>query len=226
MAPGEAPEQTEPVNNTADDDASKSIDWVALISVVLLSLMAITTAWTGFQASKWGGAMSIAFTQAGAARLESAAASAEADRLASRQTATFAQWLVAQTQGDKQTMEAIESRFRDPLKSAFDAWIKSDPFTNPDAPETPFDLPQYTTPALAEAQAAEVKADALFAEGLEFNQRGDNYTILTVIGAAVLFFAALSTRFTSRRNQWVILGVGIVMFVGVAITLVIYPKLF
>ena len=201
------------------------MDWVGLLSVILLSLMAITTAWTGFQASKWGGAMSIAFTQAGAARLEAAAASAEADRLASRQIASFAQWLVAQTQGDQETMDALYSRFRDPLKSAFDAWIKTEPFTNPDAPETPFDMPEYTTPALAQAQAAEEKADALFAEGLEFNQRGDNYTILTVIGAAVLFFAALSTRFRSRRYQWFVLGIGIVMFIGVAITLLAYPKL-
>ena len=38
--------------------------------VVLLSVTTIAAAWSGFEASKSGGAMSIAFSQASAARVE------------------------------------------------------------------------------------------------------------------------------------------------------------
>ena len=39
-------------------------DWREMIAVVLLTVTAIVTAWSGFQASKWSGAMSISFSQA------------------------------------------------------------------------------------------------------------------------------------------------------------------
>src|SRR5215218_8770632 len=40
------------------------------IALILLSVTAIMTAWCGFEASKWGGEMSIAFSQASSARIE------------------------------------------------------------------------------------------------------------------------------------------------------------
>lgn len=50
--------------------------------------------------------------------------------------------------------------------------------------------------APGEAEAAELgaKADERFAAALENNQRGDNYSILTVLFALVLFLGAMSQR--------------------------------
>jgi hypothetical protein len=59
-----------------------------------------------------------------------------------------------------------------------------------------------------------VLADAKFAEALDFNQRRDNYTVLTVALAAVLFFAAISGRIQSRRSQWFLLGLGLLLFLS------------
>ena len=80
-----------PTADTSTED--ERTDWVGLISIILLSVTAILTAWAGFQASKWGGAMSISFAQASSARLESAALAAEADRTRSFQIGVFAQYL-------------------------------------------------------------------------------------------------------------------------------------
>jgi hypothetical protein len=52
-----------------------------LAVTVVLSITAILTAWTAFQSSKWGGAMSIAFSQASSARIE---ASPQTDTACSR----------------------------------------------------------------------------------------------------------------------------------------------
>lgn len=41
-----------------------------LVAVVLLSITTVLTAWSGFQSSKWSGAMSIAFSQASSARIQ------------------------------------------------------------------------------------------------------------------------------------------------------------
>ena len=78
---------------------------------------------------------------------------------------------------------------------------------------------------VAAAKAADALADQRFAQALDDNQRGDNYTLLTVAFASVLFFAAISGRMKNRRDQWILLGVGLVVFVGALGLLVLYPKL-
>ena len=72
----------------------------------------------------------------------------------------------------------------------------------------PFRMKEYVPPGTTEAAAADQRADSRFADALVFNQRGDNYTILTVLFALVLFFAAASTRLGSPRTQWIFLGIG------------------
>ena len=43
--------------------------------------------------------------------------------------------------------------------------------------------------------------------------------------ASVLFFAAISGRMRSRRNQWALLGVGFVLFTAASLLLAFFPKL-
>jgi hypothetical protein len=86
-------------------------------------------------------------------------------------------------------------------------------------------MPQYVVPETVSAKASDAKADAKFAQALRYNQRGDNYTVLTVAFAAVLFFGAISSRMRTPRGQWVMLGIGIAGFVGAAILALSFPKL-
>lgn len=95
----------------------------------------------------------------------------------------------------------------------------------PDAPATPFEVDEYEIVEADEARAADARADAKFAEALRNNQRGDNYTILTVAFATVLFFAALSSRLRSPRAQWALLGLGLAGFLVAAALLVAFPRL-
>ena len=80
------------------DDASASR--LELIGVILLSITAILTAWTAFQSSKWGGAMSISFAQASTARIEAARYDGLANRMTSVQVTLFTQWSQADAEGD------------------------------------------------------------------------------------------------------------------------------
>ena len=86
-------------------------------------------------------------------------------------------------------------------------------------------MPEYQVPELAAASAADARADMKFAEALDYNQRGDNYTLLTVAFASVLFFAAMSGRMRSRRAGWFLLGLGLTVFVVAFGLIVVYPKL-
>ena len=86
-------------------------------------------------------------------------------------------------------------------------------------------MPEFVIPELTAAHLADDRADAKFTEALRNNQRGDNYTILTVAFAAVLFFGALSTRMRSDRAQWAFLALGYAGFLAAASFLIFFPKL-
>ncbi|WP_019146299.1 hypothetical protein [Aeromicrobium massiliense] len=196
-----------------------------LLAVILLSITAVVTAWTGFQASKWGGAMSIAFSEASSSRITAARLEADANRRLTVQTGLFTQWLQAYQAEDDQLTAFLQTRFPEPLATAFPVWVASRPLIDPDAAATPFDLPEYAIPELAEAKAADARADRKFQQGLRNNQRGDDYTVLTIGFAAVLFFGALSGRMRSTTAQWTMLGVGGVGFLVLAAVLLSFPKL-
>ena len=95
----------------------------------------------------------------------------------------------------------------------------------PEAASTPFQLPEYVIPELEQSADADALADARYQEALRNNQRGDNYTILTVAYASVLFFTALATRMRRPRTQWVLLMIAAVGFVGTSVFLLSFPKL-
>lgn len=196
-----------------------------IVAVVLLSVTAILTAWSGFESSKWGGAMSISFSQASSARIEAARHDNDAVTRQAIQVGLFTQWTQAVGQNNTKVSSFISARFPQPLATAFKDWVATRPLTNPYAPRSPFDMPSYKVPDRAAAAAADSRADVKFQEALRDNQRGDNYTVLTVLFAVVLFFAAMSTRITSYVARWVVLGFAIATFLTGVGFLISLPKL-
>lgn len=183
-----------------------------IIAVVLLSVTAILTAWSGFESSKWGGAMSISFSQASSARVQASEYASEAAIRQSTQVALFTQWVQAYGSGNKTVADFVEARFPEPLQTAFADWLATKPLKNPSAPRSPFDMPSYKLPENAAAAAASARADAKFQQALRNNQRGDNYTVLTVLFAAVLFFAAVTSRVRMYVGRWILLGMALALF--------------
>jgi hypothetical protein len=197
-------------------------DWVA---VTLMSLTTILAAWSAFESSKWSGVMSISFSQASSARIEAARHQGDANRSTSIQVGLFTQWVSAYSTEDDREADYLASVFPEPLKASFEAWLALEPDKNPEAPRTPFSMPQYQVPAAADANASDDRADQKFAEALQANQRSDNYTLMAVLFAVVLFFTALSGRARSPRIAAVYLGLGLVLFVVSAGFLMTFPKL-
>lgn len=198
-------------------------DWREFIAVLLVSITAVLTAWSGFQASKWGGEMSIAFSEASAARIDAGRLEGEGNRKVDVQVGLFTQWLQAFQAGDEELAAFLAEVFPEPLASVFPEWAEARLAGDPSAPVTPFDSPEYVVEEQVAAEASEDRAEQRFADALENNQRSDNYTVLTVVFATVLFFGAISGRLRSRRNQWLLLGFGIAGFVIAVGVLLSFP---
>ncbi len=188
------------------------------IALILLSVTAIVTAWCGFEAAKWGGEMSIAFSQASAALVESAKQQGIINNARQQDLTIYGLFLEAEADGNATFARYIEDRFSDQFKAAFAVWNASGRTSN-----SPFALPEYVEPGTAEARAANQRADQLFAQALVNNRRGDNYTLLTVLAALVLFFAAVSGRLPRPSLRWAGLTFAGLLFVVAAGFVLTFP---
>ena len=174
----------------------ESVDrWIELLLAVMLGAVALATAWSGYQAARWGGNQSILFSQAGAYRTESTRASTQGGQLVQIDVGMYTNWINAYAAEDEALMRFYEERFRDEFKPVFEAWLATDPADNPDAPGTPFDMAEYQPAKFAEADQLELDAEAAFEEGRAADQQSDEYILNAVILASVLFLSGIVTRF-------------------------------
>lgn len=149
-----------------------------------------------------------------AARLESTRASDLANAQTQVDVAVFMQWVDAYASGKKQLRDFYFKRFRPEFKPAVVAWIATRPLKNPNAPLTPFAMPQYKPEAREEATQLEGQADAWATAARRNVQRSTNYVLGVVMFAAALFFAGMSTKLPSRRLRVAMLTIGIVVFLA------------
>jgi hypothetical protein len=194
-----------------------------MFAAVLLALAAVATAWSSYQASRWNGEQAKAFSRANSARIESTRASGFAEAQTQIDVATFIQWVDAYALGENTLADFYFKRFRPEFKPAVDAWVATRPLRNPDAPLTPFAMPQYQLAASDEADRLEAEADANAAEARTNVQRATNYVLAVVLFATALFFAGMSARAGTRRLRIALLVSGVVVFAGTALWVATSP---
>ncbi len=120
-------------------------------------------------------------------------------------------------------MEIAEARFRPEFDVAFEAWLETDPLTNPDAPAGPTAMPEYVQPELADAAEHDQRAEELSAEGAHSAETADRYVRTTVFLATVLFLVGISGHFTLHVARYGLIGTAIVILVVAVALLVTSP---
>ena len=204
-------------------DARRRDRRVELIAAIMLSIATVVTAWSAYQATRWSGDQAESYTSASATRTESVRASTEANRQILIDVATFLNWLDAEQSGDHALADDIHARMRKEFLPAFDAWHATAPAGSiPDG--TPFELPEYQLAAEAESKRLENKAAALFEDGNESNEVGDDFVLAAVLFASVLFFSGLAGTFDSLRAQLFLLILGGVMLLVGTVIVVTLPQ--
>lgn len=189
-----------------------------LVAVILLSLVAVLTAWCGFQSAKWGGDSSVAFSAASAARIEAADFDSQARDARSVDLAIYTQWILAGANDDPELAGYIQDRFSPQFAVAFDAWE-----ADARQEQGPFAMEEYVPPGTTQAEEAGARADALQVDALDFNEKGDSYSLMTVLFALVLFLAAIAQRGISLLASRIVLGLaGVLALVGLVV-LVTFP---
>jgi hypothetical protein len=194
-----------------------------LVATVLLAVATVATAWSGYQSTRWNGEQAKAAARANALRIDSAKAAGLANAQTGIDVATFTQWVDAYAQQQTELADFYFRRFREEFRPAVDAWVATRPLRNPDAPLTPFAMPQYQLAARAESERLEAEAEVFAGQARRNIQRASNYVLGVVLFASALFFAGISSKLTSPRLRVAMLVIGGVVFLGTAIWIATSP---
>ena len=197
--------------------------WFQVVTAILLGVVALATAWSGYQATRWAGEQSTLYAEASALRVESTRDSTLAGQLRLNDAISVNNWLNAYLQGNTQLAKIFQRRFSPQLQVAFAAWLATNPFNNPNAQPGPLFMPQYKIGLEEKANQLDAQAAATFDKGLAAKEQGDAYVLNTVFLATVLFLTAIAENFTWNWIRAVILAIALCMLLFGIYHLVIYP---
>jgi hypothetical protein len=197
----------------ASGDHAQRDRLIAIFEAVLLSVVALLAAWSGYSAAKWGTKSSLSLAKASSTRTKASLAQVQATQIRTLDSVSFNAAETAYTANDPRLFRLALRRLRPGYRPAFAAWLALHPLKNPNAPPDPSYLPQYRIPQEAQGQALIGKADAYFSEGEKGAATADKYVRLTVLLAAVLFLVGIGSRFPVRAARYGLVGVAAVLLV-------------
>ena len=198
--------------------------WVEILEAVVLAMVAVATAWSGYQAAKWDALSAQQYNLASRATVMSQekATLAGQDRL--YDITTFNAWVEAKIAGKEKLTTFYQRRFRPEYASAFAAWWQLDPVNNPSAPPGPIFMPEYKSASSQESGRLAEVAKSNFEKGVNTRETGDEYVKVTVLLATVLLLTALSQRFESFGPRIAVGAVASILLVISTYWILTFPR--
>ena len=187
---------------------------IEIVATVLLSVAAVATAWSGYQATRWNGEQAKAAGSTNAIRVDAARAQGLSQAQTQVDIATFVQWVDAYALKRTMLADFYFKRFRTEFRPAVNAWLATQPLKNPNAPLTPFVMPEYKLAAAAEAKRLDAEAEVSSATVRRNIQRASNYILGVVLFSVSLFFAGMSTKLSDIRLRTITVTIGCIIFLG------------
>jgi hypothetical protein len=181
--------------------------------LLLLSLATVGTAWCSYQAASWGGAAAGEMNKSVAASRRAAVDQLQAYQVQLVDVLLFSQHINARANSNETLARFYSDRFRGEAKTAFEAWLATQPFENANAPPHPFVTNLYHPRLLMDAQAAEAESQTFSERAGEAGRISRNYVLLTVLLACALFCGGTAAKFDQVWMRRAVLVLGIAIFV-------------
>jgi len=179
----------------SDDTSQSRWEVIEIIEALILALVAVATAWSGYQAAEWAGKRAQEYAKANRLRVTAEGLATLAGQERIYDSDTFNSWIAAKLDGKAQAAEFFERRFRDEYRLAFAAWMKTDPFNNTQAPPGPIFMPDYHNAKHEQFLGLTKQAAEIVDQGTKSGETGDQYVRITVLLATVLLITAIGQRF-------------------------------
>ena len=189
---------------------------IEIITVVLLAVATVGSAWSAYQVSKWNGVETDEARASAVLRIESSREYALATQKVSYDAATVAQYASAVADENQELQDFLRATLVRPgFVPIFESWE-----AQLAAGQTPTNLladDDYLGELFAASDALDVEAGQASLRGEEAGANGDDYIQLTLFFASALFFAGITASFNNRLPRIVLLlgSAAILAFAGV-----------
>ena len=176
-----------------------------MIAVLLLGIATVSTAWSGYQASRWNQDQNEIARQGSDLRVEANRQFGLATQGIVYDANLVAQYAKAIADDDTRLQDFLKSTmFRDDFLPVLERWQAA-----VEAGRTPPRLLEdrdYIDEQLASYQETQANAEAKDVESKEAGENGDDYVLLTLLLAAALFFAGVTTSFKMEMARLILLA--------------------
>jgi len=200
------------LNESEEGGGQHHSRWLGVLEVIeaiVLALVAIATAWSGYQSARWDGLQDELYAKSTRLRVEAQGLITRSGQEQTYNASAVAEWIKAEAAGNEKVAAMFERRILPDFRPTFEEWKKTDPLNNPNSPAGPALMPGYHN-ATAEAAAKRTEeATEAFEQGAAARGVSDKYVRATVVLATVLLLTAISQRF---KTQKVRMGLAILAF--------------
>ena len=221
---GSSVEIAQHLSESKHESQSLAHQILEILEAIVLAVVAITTAWSGYQAALWGGHQAELYGQSGQKRVEAEGLASTANQERLYNAATVAQWLNAEARGDQKLADLFERRLLPEFLPAFRAWKATDPLHNPDAPAGPQMMAEYKSAKTEEAAKRSKEAEEIFERGTLARHRADEYVRMTVVLATVLLLMAINQRFKTHAVRVALAVVAVLLLAFPVIKIFLLPR--
>ena len=125
------------------DTSQRRLEVIEIIEALILALVAVATAWSGYQAASWAGKRAEQYAKANRLRVTAEGLATLAGQERIYDSDTFNSWLAAKLDGKERRRSSSSVAFATSTAPAFTAWLSTDPFNNAQAPPGPIFMPDY-----------------------------------------------------------------------------------
>src|SRR4030095_13161370 len=198
---------------------------IEIIEAVILALVAVATAWSGYQAAQWAGRRAENYAEASRLRVTAEGLATLAGQERIYDSDTFNSWLAAELDGKEQTAEFFERRFRDEYRPAFTAWLGTDPFSHTHATPGPSFMPEYHNAKHEQFLGLNKQAAEAADQGTKSGETGDQYVRITVLLATVLLITAIGQRFRFKAVRVVFMILACLLLCLPVLQLLMLPRI-
>jgi hypothetical protein len=212
----------DPNSLTSSNAPSKHVLFEPL-ALVLLSLATVGTAWCSFQAAAWGGVSQRTMNLSAIAGRRAAANELQSLQLKLADVLMFSQYINARAGSNESLAKFYSERFRGEARIAFEAWMATRPFENPNALPHPFVTNFYQPQLLEEAWQKEAESERLWQQAGEAGKTSRAYVLITVLLATALFCGGTAPKFDALWIRRAVLALGLAAFVFAVVRLVSLP---
>jgi hypothetical protein len=134
----------------------------------------------------------------------------------------FNAWFSAYLAGTSRPWPSPKQRFSPIFRNAFEAWLDTNPATNPNAPPGPTYMPQYKQPELTHAAQLDAQATAEYTKGNGGVELGRLHPDHRVPGDGP-FLAGIGSNFGYRPIRYGLAGLGFVILTVSIVSLIAAP---